>query len=261
MKFHPRFPSSAKKKPVRALIFVFILTSALAFFLFVFDRNVDDQAHRLQRDLAKKMENYKRQLEAEEAEESNNKEDDPMEADFEIFSELDANEIRIDNDVFFFVSNGAKDLSPLEACSVESAALHNVGKKVFVLFITEHVADILDSDTMSYLLSYTNVYFRWIRASKYFMSQRNTKNWFVESDFQKSEHFQKFLNDALTYTFLYKFGGTVSSFDILLKRYNENLARATNLIWSFFLAEAPAPTLQVMKVVVVVSDTKFNFTY
>lgn len=42
------------------------------------------------------------------------------------------------------------------------------------------------------------------------------KDWFINSDFHKSQHFSKFLLDGLTYLFLEKFGGTVMTFDYLL---------------------------------------------
>ncbi len=44
------------------------------------------------------------------------------------------------------------------------------------------------------------------------------KKWFLYSDFQNSNYLAEFLEHALTYTFLYKFGGTVISFDILLRK-------------------------------------------
>ena len=44
------------------------------------------------------------------------------------------------------------------------------------------------------------------------------KEWYLNSDFHKSEHMEEFLLAALSYIFLHKFGGTVLSFDILLRR-------------------------------------------
>ena len=44
------------------------------------------------------------------------------------------------------------------------------------------------------------------------------KEWYLNSNFHKSEHMEEFLLAALTYIFLQKFGGTVLSFDILLRK-------------------------------------------
>jgi hypothetical protein len=64
------------------------------------------------------------------------------------------------------VSSGATDLSPREACAVEAAAKYNPGKHVLVLFITPNITDILQSNTLSILLSFQNVMLRYIRVSK-----------------------------------------------------------------------------------------------
>ncbi len=40
----------------------------------------------------------------------------------------------------------------------------------------------------------------------------------MNSDFQNSDHLAAFLNSALSYAFLNKFGGTATSFDIFLRR-------------------------------------------
>ena len=75
-------------------------------------------------------------------------------------------QINLDHDMFFFVTSGAHDLRPREACLVESASLLHPGKKVFVLFITANVTDVLESPTLSYLIGYTNIHLRYIKVSK-----------------------------------------------------------------------------------------------
>jgi hypothetical protein len=44
------------------------------------------------------------------------------------------------------------------------------------------------------------------------------KDWFVQSDFHKTDYMDQFLATALTYAFLYKFGGTVATFDVFFRR-------------------------------------------
>jgi hypothetical protein len=74
--------------------------------------------------------------------------------------------VALDNDLFFFVGSGAVDLEPRQACPVEAAARLHPGKKVFLVFITANVTDILTSSTLSYLLSFENINMRYIRVSK-----------------------------------------------------------------------------------------------
>ena len=45
---------------------------------------------------------------------------------------------------------------------------------------------------------------------------RALKDWFINSDFQKSPYSASYLEDAIAYTLLKKFGGVVLPFDILL---------------------------------------------
>ena len=54
-----------------------------------------------------------------------------------------------------------------------------------------------------------------IKTSRYFVHP-DAKEWFINSDFQNTDQFSKYLENALTYAFLDKFGGTALSFDYLL---------------------------------------------
>ena len=69
--------------------------------------------------------------------------------------------------MFFFVTTGQDDLNCREACLVESAARLHSYKRVFVLFITPNVIDVLKSFTMSILVSFDNIYLRPIDVTKY----------------------------------------------------------------------------------------------
>ena len=50
---------------------------------------------------------------------------------------------------------------------MESAARLHRGRKVFVIFLVDDVVDVLDSRTLSYLVSYENVMLRHIRLKEY----------------------------------------------------------------------------------------------
>ena len=58
---------------------------------------------------------------------------------------------------------------------------------------------------------------KFCHVSRYFVHP-NAKEWFIKSDFQKTEQFPRYLENSITYAFLDKFGGTVLSFDYLLLR-------------------------------------------
>lgn len=153
----------------------------------------------------------------EEADE-NNMPLDELDDEVKIFDELDPNEVMLNGDMFFFVSSGAQDLNAREACPVEAAAQLHPGRHIFVLFITPNITNIVHSRTMSVLLSYKNVVFRYIKVSKYLKQNMYLKQWFVESGFHESDQMPEHLSNALTFAMLYKFGGTVLSFDTLLLR-------------------------------------------
>jgi hypothetical protein len=56
-----------------------------------------------------------------------------------------------------------------------------------------------------------------LKPFRYFIHP-DAKEWFISSDFQKTDQFSKYLENAITYAFLDKFGGTVLNFDYLLLR-------------------------------------------
>ena len=69
--------------------------------------------------------------------------------------------------MFFLVTSGQDDLSCKEACLIESAARLHSYRRIFVLFITPNVIDVLKSFTMSILVSFDNIYLRHINVQKY----------------------------------------------------------------------------------------------
>ncbi|TRY70399.1 hypothetical protein TCAL_02410 [Tigriopus californicus] len=155
---------------------------------------------------------------AQEEAEENNMEFDELDDEVKIFDELDPNEVMLNGDMFFFVSSGAQDLNSREACTVEAAAQLHPGRHIFVLFITPNITNIIQSHTLSVLLSYNNVIFRYIKVSKYLRQNIYLEQWFIESGFQESDQMPDHLTNALTYAMLNKFGGTALSFDVLLLR-------------------------------------------
>ena len=72
----------------------------------------------------------------------------------------------VDHEIFFFVSSFSRDLTSREACSVEAAARLHKGRKVFVIFMVEDVVEILESRTLSYLVSFENVMLRHIKLKE-----------------------------------------------------------------------------------------------
>ena len=74
-------------------------------------------------------------------------------------------QITPDGSIFFFLTSGGIDLTSSESCSVEAATRLHPGKSVFVLFTTPNITEVLDSNTLSVLLNFENVYFRYIQLS------------------------------------------------------------------------------------------------
>ena len=68
--------------------------------------------------------------------------------------------------MFYFVSNGAPELESYQACILESTANLHPGTRIFVIFITAEVGDILHDKLMSALLTFPNIFFRYIKPVK-----------------------------------------------------------------------------------------------
>lgn len=75
-------------------------------------------------------------------------------------------QVRLNREMFFFVSDGLKDLQLHDACIVEAAARLHPTRRVFVLFITPDVTDVFKSKSLSALLSYENIFLRHIKLKK-----------------------------------------------------------------------------------------------
>ena len=85
-----------------------------------------------------------------------------------MFCVLCLKQVIINNGIFFFVTSGAVDLEPRESCCIEAAANLHPGRRIFVIFIRENITDPTeDSRTLLPLLSYENVYLRYIKLPKY----------------------------------------------------------------------------------------------
>lgn len=82
-----------------------------------------------------------------------------------VFGQLEDREIRVDHEMFYFVVD-RDDLTKGQACVVESAAKLHPHRRIFVLFNREKVKDVLQSPTMSVLLTLGNVWFRYIDPDK-----------------------------------------------------------------------------------------------
>ena len=71
-------------------------------------------------------------------------------------------QVRIDTSMFYFVSNGAKTLEYYQICIIESAARLHSSTRIFVIFLTKDIDDILQSKLMTFLVGFDNIYFRYV---------------------------------------------------------------------------------------------------
>jgi len=95
---------------------------------------------------------------------------------------------------------------------VESAARLRPGRRVFVLFSTANVTDVLQSDTLNSLINFGNVKLRYVDPAEYL--RRN--NFTLDFLFKSRNNKRDVIAQMLTYVFLDVFGGIVLSLDDLL---------------------------------------------
>ena len=92
--------------------------------------------------------------------------EDKVEEEIKIFAEFNENEVKIGNSLYYFVPTGAKTLEAFQSCIVESTALLHPGSRIFLIFITPDLKNILQDKLLSALLSFPNIYIRYIRLKK-----------------------------------------------------------------------------------------------
>ena len=92
--------------------------------------------------------------------------EDKVEEEIKIFAEFNENEVKIGNSLYYFVPTGAKTLEAYQSCIVESTALLHPGSRIFLIFITPDLKNILQDKLLSALLSFPNIYIRYIRLKK-----------------------------------------------------------------------------------------------
>lgn len=146
--------------------------------------------------------------------------EDKVEEEIKIFAEFNENEVKIGNSLYYFVSTGAKTLEAYQSCIVESTSLLHPGSRIFLIFITPDLKNILQDKLLSALLSFPNIYIRYIKLKRLLTSSGpDIKNWFINSDFQKSPYSALHLDQVLSYAILKKYGGISLNFDTLLIRH------------------------------------------
>ena len=74
--------------------------------------------------------------------------------------------MKIDASMFYFVANGATTIENYQACILESTAQLHPNTRIFLIFITSHIDDILQDKLLSVLLSFKNIYIRYIQPVK-----------------------------------------------------------------------------------------------
>ncbi|CAD7012810.1 unnamed protein product [Ceratitis capitata] len=114
-------------------------------------------------------------------------------------------------------------LTAREACAIESAALHNPGFNIFVLFASPAYRN--DNNTppvIEAILSYPNVHLRnlniWAYAAGTPMYQ-----WLKEGSLFRSRYVLSHLSDFLRYLTLWRWGGTYLDMDVVVLRSLEEL--------------------------------------
>ena len=87
--------------------------------------------------------------------------DDKVEEEIKIFGEFNENEVKIGNSLYYFVPTGAQTLESYQSCIVESTSILHPGSRIFLIFITSDLKNILQDKLLSALLSYPNIYIRY----------------------------------------------------------------------------------------------------
>ncbi|KAH8331234.1 hypothetical protein KR067_013075, partial [Drosophila pandora] len=108
------------------------------------------------------------------------------------------------------------ELSPRQACAIESAALHNRNSEVFVLFVgsTERIPG--DAHPLIEIISsYLNVHFRSLDIWSY-AAGTPLESWLKKGDLFTSKYLFSHLSDFLRFLTLYRFGGVYLDMDVVV---------------------------------------------
>lgn len=115
------------------------------------------------------------------------------------------------------------DLTAREACAIESAALHNPGFSVFVLFASPAYRDYNNTPpVIEAILSYPNVHLRNLNIWSY-AAGTPMYQWLKDGKLFRSSYVLSHLSDFLRYLTLWRWGGTYLDMDVVVLRSLEKL--------------------------------------
>ncbi|KAH8294639.1 hypothetical protein KR018_000710 [Drosophila ironensis] len=113
-------------------------------------------------------------------------------------------------------------LTAREACAIESAALHNQGLTVFVLFSGATHRFIHGDPLIKALNAYKNIRLRHLHLWR-FAAGTPIEKWLKTGKIFKSKHLYPHVSDLLRYLTLYRFGGIYLDLDVVVLRSLEKM--------------------------------------
>lgn len=122
--------------------------------------------------------------------------------------------------IFFHVTecnpSGLIDLTPRQACAIESAAFNNPTVDVFVLFASPtYVPNNLDSNIIKSLLKHKNIFLRNNNLWSY-TKDTPAEGWFRGETIFRSDFLSTHLSEFLRLVTLWRYGGIYINLDVLV---------------------------------------------
>lgn len=112
-----------------------------------------------------------------------------------------------------------------QACAIESAALWNPNRDVFILFTTPvGLAKNSTPAIVEALQSYPNIFFRNIDLWTYPMNT-SCDDWFLTGQLFRSKYLNTHMSDFLRFITLSKFAGIYLDMDVIVQKSFDNMAR------------------------------------
>lgn len=124
-----------------------------------------------------------------------------------------------DKNIFFIetgISKSNVKLSARQCCSIESAALRNPEKRIFVVFVSRDRLNNLEiTSQIKAILSYRNVQINYLNIEE--LSKASPIEHFIKSNkLTKSKFRLPHTSDVLRLLILYKYGGTYLDMDMMV---------------------------------------------
>ncbi|XP_033165006.1 lactosylceramide 4-alpha-galactosyltransferase [Drosophila mauritiana] len=118
--------------------------------------------------------------------------------------------------------NAVVQLTAREACAIESAALHNPGLTVFVLFAGATHRPLSGDPLIRALHNYKNIRLRHLNLWRYAAGTPIAK-WLKSGKLFKSKFLFPHVSDLLRYVTLYKYGGLYLDLDVVVQQNLEKM--------------------------------------